>query len=135
MAKTAAFGTTIGKNGSTALAYVTSIKGPSIKVDVADVTTHDSTSAFEEVVATIIRTGEVTVEIQYDPNGATHKNSGAGFLAILVARAAVTWDIIMPGPKTISFSGIATGFEPNLAADGSIKATLKIKPTGVVTLP
>ena len=135
MAKIAAYGTTFGKNGATAIANIKSIKGPGIKVDVADVTTHDSTSAWEEAVATIIRTGEVTVSIVYDPANATVKNAAAGFLAILAARAAVTWDITMPGAAVISFSGIAVGFEPDLPHDGAATAELKIKPTGAVTLP
>lgn len=135
MAKIAAFGTTMGKNGATAIANIKSIKGPGISVDMSDTTAHDSTAAWEEAVATILRTGEVTMEIEYDPAAATVANAGAGFLAILIARAAVTWDIIMPGPKTISFSGFATGFDPSMPHDGSITATLKIKPTGAVTLP
>lgn len=135
MAKIAAFGTTFGKNGATVIANIKSIKGPSIKVDTADTTTHDSSAAWEQAVATIIRTGEVTVEIEYDPADATIKNAASGFLALLIARAAVTWEIIMPGPKTISFSGIATAFEPSMPHDGSLSATLKIKPTGAVTLP
>jgi len=135
MAKVAAFGTTIGVNGETAIAYVKSIKGPGIKLDFVDVTTHDSTSAYEQVVGTIIRTGEVTVEIEYDPDNSTHKYFSGGFLDFLEGRAAMTWDITMPGSNVLSFSGFATGFEPDMAADGSLKATLKIKPTGVVTLP
>lgn len=135
MAKIAAFGTTLGKNAATAIANIKAIRGPGITVDMADVTSHDSTGAWEESVATIIRTGEVTVDIVYDPANATVKNAAAGFLAILVARTAVTWDIIMPGPATISFSGIASGFEPDMAHDGALGATLKIKPTGAVTLP
>jgi hypothetical protein len=135
MAKKAAFGTTIGKNGATALAYVKAIKGPGISVDTADVTTHDSTAAWEEAVATIIRTGEVTVDIEYDPANATHKNAANGFLALMVARTAVTWDITMPGAAVISFSGFATGFEPDMSVDGDLTASLKIKPTGAVTLP
>jgi predicted secreted protein len=135
MAKKSAFGTTIGKNGATALAYVRAIRGPGISLDTADVTTHDSTAAWEEVVATILRTGEVTVEIDYDPANATHKNLANGFLALLVARAAVTWDIILPGPSTISFSGFAVGFEPDAPHDGALTASLRIKPTAAVTLP
>lgn len=135
MAKKAAFGTTIGKTGATAIAYVKSIKGPGLSVDVVDVTTHDSTSAFEEAVATIIRSGEVTVDIDYDPANATHKNAANGFIAIMLARTAVTWDIVMPGPATISFSGLAVGFEPDMAHDSSLTASLKIKPSGVITLP
>jgi len=135
MAKIAAFGTTFGKNGATAIANIKSIKGPGIKVDVADTTDHGSTAAWEEAVATIIRTGEVSVTINYDPANATIKNAASGFLAILIARAAVTWEITMPGASVISFSGIATGFEPDLPHDGSLTAELKIKPTGAVTLP
>ena len=135
MAKIAAFGTTVGKQGVGALSNVKSIKGPSIKVDFADVTTHDSTDAWEEVVATIIRSGEVTVELEYETAAIDIKNSGSGFLAILLSRTAVTWEITMPDSSVISFSGFATGFEPNMAHDGSLSATLKIKPTGAVTLP
>jgi hypothetical protein len=40
------------------VANVTNIGGPSLALDVEDVTSHESTGGWEEVVATILRTGE-----------------------------------------------------------------------------
>jgi hypothetical protein len=59
MTKYAAYGTTFGVTGGTVIAQVKSVSGPGIKLDTVDVTTHDSTGGWEEVVGTILRSGEV----------------------------------------------------------------------------
>ena len=79
MAKYAAFGTHLLRIAAE-VANVKSIGGPGISLDTEDVTSHDSTEAWEEVVATILRTGEISVDIVYDPNNATHKNAALGLL-------------------------------------------------------
>ena len=79
MAKYAAFGAHLLRIAAE-VANVKSISGPGLSLDVEDVTSHDSTEAWEEVVATILRTGEISVDIVYDPNNATHKNAALGLL-------------------------------------------------------
>jgi len=135
MAKKAAFGTTFALNAGTALANVTSFGGPGISLDTVDVTTHDSVGAWEEVVPTILRSGELTMDIAYDPANATVKNAANGWLALLVARAVTTFVLTFPGPSAVTGSGFVTGFEPSAPHDGALTATLKYKLTGPIVTP
>ena len=138
MAKYDAYGTALykGTNTGTAYAQVTSISGPGITVDTVDVTSHDSTSAWEEHVATIIRSGEITLDIVYDPANATHKNAAGGLLADLVSRTAIVLTLIFPDAATTEWTGSAfvTGFEPGMPVDGALTASVTLKPTGAWTL-
>ena len=133
MTKLAAFGTAL-KKGATTIAQVMSISGPGLSLDTEDLTSHDSTGAWEEHVGTILRSGEVTFKIAYDPAGATHKNAAGGLLYDLAARVANTYSIVFPGPVTWSFSALITGFEPDAPVEGGLTANCKMKLTGQPTL-
>lgn len=135
MAKGAAFGTSIKITGGTVIGNVSKIKGPAISLDTADVTAHDSVGAWEEVVATILRSGEVTIEMPYDPANAQVKNAAGGLLNLLTTRTSANFTITMPSSATIIFQAFVTGFEPDLPMDGALTSALKLKPTGAVTLP
>ena len=74
--------------GYNLIANVTNIGGPSLELDVEDVTSHDSTGGWEEVVATILRTGEVTLDINYDPASLMHK------IGIGASKAIAAVDIV-----------------------------------------
>jgi predicted secreted protein len=134
MAKLAALGITFGPTGETVVANVKNITGPGLKLDTADVTTHDSTGGWEEVVGTILRSGEVKLDLVYDPSGATHKNAGHGLLALMVAKAAHGFTLTFPDAVAWSFNGLVTGFEPAGPHDKDLTASVTIKVTGQPTL-
>lgn len=133
--KYSAYGTKL-KRGNTEIAQILSISGATLSLDTADVTSHDG-SGWEEVVATILRSGEVTFEIAYDPGEATHKNVSGGLLHDLANRTLATWTIVLPSTPAanITFSGYVTNFDPTMPTDDALKASVTIKPTGAVTLP
>lgn len=135
MAKYAAFGT-LFKRGSTTIAAVSNISGPGLALDTEDVTTHDSSSGWEEVVGTILRSGEVSLDLVYDPNAATHKNASGGLLYDLIQRTSTTFSIVFPSSATVTwtFTAFVTGFEPSMPHDGALTATVKLKLTGAPTL-
>jgi predicted secreted protein len=135
MTKYAAYGT-LFKRGATAIVYVTNIGGPGLSLDVEDVTSHDSPGAWEESVATILRSGEVSLDIEYDPNAATHKNAAGGLIADMVARTAQTYNLVFPSVSAVTwtFSAFVIGFEPGAPHDGALTAAVKVKPTGELTL-
>ena len=135
MAKYDAYGTQF-KRGAVAVAQISNISGPSMSLDTEDVTTHDSTGGWEEVVATILRSGEVTLEIVYDPAAATHKNAAGGVLADIIGRASTTYSIVFPDAAntTWSFTAFCTGFEPGMPHDGALTASVTYKLTGQPTL-
>lgn len=135
MTKYAAFGTILLK-GATPIAQVKDISGPGLSLDTEDVTSHDSTGAWEEVVATILRSGDVTFEIEYDPNAATHKNAAGGLIYDMVSRTANTYTITFPVTPSVdwTFSAFVTGFEPGAPVEGSLTASVSMKITGQPTL-
>ena len=120
--------------GYNLVANVTNIGGPSLALDVEDVTAHNSTDGWEEVIATILRTGEVTLDINYDPAAATHKNAALGLLHKLINRTLTVWTLGGPiGAWT--FSAYVIGFEPGAPFDGKLTASVTLKITGAVTAP
>jgi len=138
MAKYSAFGTALTKGAypGTEVAQVTNISGPSLSLDTVDVTEHDG-AGWEEHVATILRSGTVTIDIVYDPNAATHKNASGGLIYDLVNRVNGVWNIVFPTTPVshISFNGFVTAFNPTAPVEGALTASVTFKPTGAVTLP
>ena len=127
----AAFGTTLTGLAAGLIPNVVSVTGPPLRVDTVDVTAHDSTGAWEEHRPTIIRSGEVKVELNYDP--AEHPGAG-GLLLQLTTRVIDAWTV--GGPMGAwTFSGYVTGFEPSAPHDGKLAATATIKATATVTAP
>ena len=135
MAKYAAFGCAL-KKGGTEYAGVTNISGPGLSLDTVDVTSHDSTGAWEEVVGTILRSGEISLDLVYDPADATHKYAAGGLLYDLVSRTAIalTLEFSDTATTTWSFNALVTGFEPGMPVDGFLGASATLKLTGQPTL-
>lgn len=135
MAKYAAYGCAL-KKGGTAYAGVTNISGPGLSVDTVDVTSHDSTAAWEEHVAAILRSGEITLDIVYDPAAATHKYAAGGLLYDLVQRTAIALTLVFSdlATTTWSFNAFVTGFTPGAPVEGGLTAAVTLKITGQPTL-
>jgi len=135
MSKYDAFGIAL-KKGGTAYAQAKSINGPGLSLDTEDVTSHDSTGAWEEVVGTILRSGEITMDVVFDPAHATHKYAAGGLIYDLVQRAEIDLTLVFPDVAgTIwDISGLWVGFEPSAPVDGALTATAKFKPSGQPTL-
>ena len=113
----------------TKLAAVQKIGGPGLALDTEDVTTHDSAGAFEEVVATILRSGELSMDVVYDPAAATH-SATAGLLYYVNNKTKVIMDILFLGTSNWTFDGYVTGFEPDMDHAGALTAAVTAKITG-----
>jgi len=130
MTKYAAYGTYLEKVAAE-YAQVTNISGPGLSLDTEDVTSHDSTDGWEEVVGTILRSGEVTLDIVYDPGDATH----ADILDDLEARVIVNdFHLVFPDATEWTFNAFVTGFEPTAPVGGALTASVKFKISGKPTL-
>ena len=127
----AAFGTTITGTVAGLIPNVVSITGPALGLDTVDVTAHDSPDAWEEHRPAILRSGEVTLELNYDP--AEHPGAG-GLLLQLTTRVIDTWTVGGPMGAWV-FDGYVNGFEPGAPHDGKLTATATIKVTSDVTAP
>ena len=119
----------------TAIAQARSFGGPNLTADTTDVTTHDSTGAFEEMVVTILRTGEVTMGLVYDPANATH-DASTGLLFRYENKVRTNFSLIFAdtGSTVWAFSGDITAFTPDMAHDSSLDAAATIKISGQPTL-
>lgn len=119
----------------TTIAQVQDIKAPQLAMDTEEVTNHSSTGGWEEVVATILRTGEVSFGLVYDPDAATH-DASTGLIADMVARTRRNFQLIFSdsGNTTWSFSAYVTGFKPEAPVKGKLGAEVSLKITGQPTL-
>ena len=124
-----------GPETFTEVAYVSNISGPSLALDTEDVTTHDQASAFEEVVATILRTGDITLDLFYDPDGGTH-NATTGLLNDYENKTKRNFQIRFPSTGKVqwSFAAYVTGFNPGAPVGGALTASVSLKISGVPTL-
>jgi len=110
---------------------VENISGPGLSLDMAETTDHDST--WEEMVPTILRTGEITFDINLDQNSETTHQT---LLTRLKNKTNKVAQIVFPddGTTTWEFAGYVTGFNPTMNTPDKLTAAITFKPTGVPTL-
>jgi hypothetical protein len=87
-----AFGTELYMNNKL-IAQVESFNGPEISVDTDDATTHDSPAHFTEVVPTLIKSGEISLDLLYDPADTSH----VAILEDMVGLALQNFEFRFPG--------------------------------------
>ena len=117
----------------TTIAQVQNFGGPKLSTDIIDVTAHDSPGSWEESIATILRSGELTMDILYDPVLVTHSyTSTIGLLYEYKERMIVWHKMTFPTTPAASwyFAGIVTGFEMSANYDDALRATVTLKLTG-----
>jgi predicted secreted protein len=118
-----------------AVAAVKGMTGPGLKLDTIDVTTHDSTGAWEEHVGGILREGEIKLDLVYDPAANTQDFTDTGGLGYRYkAKVLSHFKIIFPDTTFWTFPGYVTGYEPSAAADGALTAAVTCKITGAPVL-
>lgn len=119
----------------TTIAEVLDISGPSLALDTEETTSHSSTGGWEEFVATILRSGEVSFSVNYDPVGATH-DASTGLISDMENRTLRNFQLVFPdtGSTTWSFAAYVTGFEPGMPVAGKLSADVSLKISGQPTL-
>jgi predicted secreted protein len=118
-----------------AVAAVKNVTGPALKVDTLDVTSHDSTGGWEEVVPTVLRESDVRLDLVFDPQDDTHDATAMGGLGYclknhLLKHFKVTW----PDGTAWTFPGYVAAFEPSAAHEGAITAAVSIRIAGAPVL-
>lgn len=137
-----AFGTLLkrGDGGSpetfTSVAEVRSINGVNLTRDTSDVTHHESTGKWEEVIVGIKRSGQLTAEVNYLPGNAT-QNGSAGVLKDFNDGTKRNWEMVLTDASNLkwSFAAFVTGFATAAPRDGELIGTITLKLTGQVTIP
>jgi predicted secreted protein len=124
------FGTTTGTTTSATLANVTNIAGLDGETEIIDVTSHDSSSAYREKVASFIDAGQLTLDVNFDPNSATHRATSGGVMWLRDQRIVAPWKVTFPGTPvhSVSFMAIVknAGFEDPFDDKMTMSVTLEV---------
>lgn len=116
----------------TDIAELRDMVGPALSADTEDVTPHGAAGGWEEHIATILRTGEITFMVNYDPTNATHIQLWTD----MAARTLRNFQLVFPdiGGTTWSFAALITGFTPTEPVGGAFTADVTLKLSGQPTL-
>lgn len=126
---TIAYGDGAATEAFTSVGQVRDISGPSYEANAIDVSHRGSTT--RAFVAGMIDAGEVTFDVVFDPDLATH---GATGLRSFIGTKK-NWRISLPdtSPTLITFSAVMTGFELASPMEDAISANITLKVAGTVT--
>ncbi len=110
----------------TALAGITSINGLSLSRDVVDATDMDSTDRYREFISGLRDGGEVTIGLEFDPDGGDYENAITDFEADTVGY----YEIVFPDTSEWGFSAFLTGVSVDDPLDDKMTAEFTYKVTG-----
>jgi hypothetical protein len=128
-------GTILRKEGAV-IADVKGISGPALTRDLADVTALDSVNGFEEVLPTILRTGDVTFTLAFNPDDVSHINLRDD----VVTASGKNFEIVFPPTaasgtvQTHSFEAFVTNYTNQIETGAEITADVTLKPTSTITV-
>ena len=136
-----AFGTLlkIGDGGGsevfTTIAEVTNISGPSLSLEMLEVTNHSSTAGWKERIGGLLDGGEVSFDLNFIPTNSTHSYS-AGLVHDMVGRTRRNFKIVFPdgGSTTWTFAAFVNKFAPNAPVNGQLSVSVGLMITGQPTL-
>ena len=129
MAAITSNGTTVSWNGT--IADVVSISAPSVSVATIDTT--DLESVHRTFLGGTIDSGEVTLEIMYDPKSDTDIEDAWDNTAT-AAPVESNMVITFTDSSTYTFAAIMTGFSVSVATDAAVTASATFKISGAVTV-
>jgi len=117
------------------IAECKTISGPGLEADEIDVTNQDSSGSLREYLRGLINPGEITTEVNFDPNDSTHDGS-TGMFADLLAGTVRNWKIVFPTTPTatLAFTAFVKSFPLTAPVDNVLSASLTLKVTGLPTL-
>lgn len=127
------FGASLTRAGNT-IAELTKIGGISIKRDMIDVTSHQSTSGYEESLPGIIRTGSIAIEGNFYPGDT---NGQIGLKSDLDAGTLQSFVFSLPSSTgtTLTFSAYVEEYTVGESdINGKIPFSASLKISGVPTL-
>jgi len=126
-----------GASGFDEIAQVRDITGPPLSLRTFELACRSAATNWVEVIAGLLDAGELTFEIAYDPDNATHSHTGTtGILGLMIARTLTTFRVTWPDatPVTWTFDAYVTGFAPKAPLEGGLTADLKLRISGAPTI-
>ena len=126
---------TVLKREGVAIANIKGISGPSLSRDTADVTTLDAPNGFEQIIPTVLRSGDVTFTLVFDTDNQGHLDLRDD----IVSATERNFDIVIPATaasgtvQTHNFNAYVTGYSNQMEVGSEVTAEVTIKPTGGIT--
>ena len=112
------------------IAGVRDIDGPGTSVDEEETTSHSTSSPHRTFAPTLIDDGEISFEILYQPQHATHsRTSTYGLEYLFQNRLTRSFRIVVPDPSltTREFDGFVKEFGEEYPVDGLIMRQVTIR--------
>lgn len=117
----------------TTLAEVTKITPPNMSRDAVEATHMQSPNAWREFIAGLKNGGDVSLELNFVPDGAASAALMAE-LALSGSAASKNRKITFTDATVFEFAGILTAFEPDAPIDDRMVAAVTFKVNGEPTL-
>ncbi len=116
----------------TNIAEVFGITGPGLSADILDVTHMESPGRFREKIVGLLDAGEVSFEINWIPDNATH----AKFITDFKARTKRNFEVTWPDTASTlwSFAAFFSGEEPSAVPEDKLTTSITLTITGEPTL-
>ncbi len=111
----------------TNIGEITGVSGPGLSRDTIDVTDVDSTDRWREFIGGLKDAGEVSLEINWDPNASPDVSN---FLTDINANAARNYKLTFPDTTAWTFSALMTGLEVEDPHDDKMTASVTYKLVG-----
>lgn len=131
---TVAYGLSLKKTGGTNIAEILSLDGPNAERDMIDVTNMQSASQAKEFIAGLIDGGEISLDLNYLPQNATHKLILTD-LATPSTATGYTLTLTDASTSTITANLLVKSFKLKGAVADRLSASVTFKVTGPVTWP
>ena len=132
MAAITANTTTFSYDG-TAILDIVSISAPSVSIATIDTTS--IADIYRTFLGGTIDSGEMSLEVQYDPNSTSGAELEASWEATAtVAPTAKVCIITFSDSSTYTFDAILTGMQVTAAMDSVVTASVTLKVTGAITV-
>lgn len=117
------------------IAQIRDVGGPKLKQDTVEVTHRDG-NKWREFTGGLKDGGEVTFDVIYDPDQATHGAGAAPGLVYMLQNGIVgDFQMVLPdsSPTTATFNALVTAFEPSAPMGDALTGDATLKITGAVT--
>lgn len=115
----------------TEITQIADVQGPDMSAETIDVTAHDSASSYRETVPSFISSGNVTLELNWDPVAATHVTIRDEF----VNRTKSAYRMTFPDSPSTQwyFAAYVTAFSPAGPLDNKLTASVTLSIDGATT--
>ena len=141
MAAISSFGTLLkigdgaGTEVFTTIAQVMDIDGPGLTLGTQEVTPQTAPDRAKVYIGTLIDGGEVSMDINYEPAGATHDQT-TGLIKDMLDVTLRNFQVIFPdaGTTTWAFSAFVTTFNPTAPVEGALTASVVLKISGLPSI-